>query len=504
MSPRQKHKRTRTGCGRCRAQHRKCDEGKPRCKRCADANSACKYATTHVSFKANNSLTLPGDSGMKPTAYRAIEFRLEPEPRPMTLHNRAGNRAGNECAKPGIASPEPLQKKPSLIQDRGPPLAQKVSLSPAEIELLKFYSHHVAPWLDIYDERKTFGKSVIRLAMNTPPLLEGLLQLSAACANRPSENVSRRQAGISHFRSMMNPPSQELPAAALENIGCFAMARTLLFVDKVPDTWELGFHGNGAFLYFRKFEFSETAERDMWLAFLILLLRLEVAYCLMHRRAPILMPELISHILDQSDTYRTSADPSRQMLYSSLCCIKLLIDAMIFAFSPGEPIETESPAGARIVHWTELIEQLRAWHDCRPFDFAPLFESEAGDGFPAVLFSNGAAVSSSVLYHTAMSILLSCKPPESVPFSEALEMGSLCVQTESIIHHVRRVCGIAIYSESGCWDPLLIAAFVHAARQTVGAPEQRDILQCLRKVRVAGWRIDSLIENLGIEWLPID
>jgi len=109
--------------------------------------------------------------------------------------------------------------------------------------------------------------------MTTPCLLEGLLQVSALCANRPIETVTRRRAGISHFHSMMNPPGEQSPSSALQTTGCFVLARTLLFVDTVPDTWEPSFHGSGAFGYFRKFQFLDATERDMWFALLTLILR---------------------------------------------------------------------------------------------------------------------------------------------------------------------------------------------------------------------------------------
>jgi hypothetical protein len=73
---------------------------------------------------------------------------------------------------------------------------------------------------------------------------------------------------------MMNPPGEQSPFSALQTTGCFVLARTLLFVDTVPDTWEPSFHGSGALGYFRKFQFFDATERDMWFAFLTLILRL--------------------------------------------------------------------------------------------------------------------------------------------------------------------------------------------------------------------------------------
>lgn len=75
-----RYKRTRTGCLRCRAQHRKCDEEKPQCRRCTDSGVACKYIA-RVSFLEKNSRTLPGATYPSPSLtvatreYPALEVR---------------------------------------------------------------------------------------------------------------------------------------------------------------------------------------------------------------------------------------------------------------------------------------------------------------------------------------------------------------------------------------------------------------------------------------------
>lgn len=110
--------------------------------------------------------------------------------------------------------------------------------------------------------------------MDSPCVLEALLQVAAVFSGRPPDIVTRRGAGVFHLRAMSNPPGAESPSSALRMICCFVFARTLLFVDTIPDTWERNFHGNGAFLYFNKFDFFETSQRQMWVASLTLILRL--------------------------------------------------------------------------------------------------------------------------------------------------------------------------------------------------------------------------------------
>lgn len=115
--------------------------------------------------------------------------------------------------------------------------------------------------------------------MSSPCVLEGLLQLSAVCSGRPIDTVTGRGAGIFHFQAMMNPPSAESSFETLRMIACFVLSRTVHFVDTIPDTWAMSFHGGGAMKYFRKFDFIHDAtERRIWLAFLTLIVRLGMSY----------------------------------------------------------------------------------------------------------------------------------------------------------------------------------------------------------------------------------
>jgi len=232
----------------------------------------------------------------------------------------------------------------------------------------------------------------------------------------------------------------------------------------------------------------------------------------MNCAAPTLMPELILHILDQLAFYETSADRSQQVLYSCLRCLKLLVDSMNFAFhvteggdDPGSH-QFAGPAssdGARLTQWTELTAQLCAWYNSRPQELTPLFETEEfQDTFPVLIFSNGAGVSSNALYHAAMLLLFSSKP-QSLSDHEAQMVTDIDATQTMLMWHARCTCGIAVNSEperTGCWDPILIAAFVLAARHITQSSERWDIIKCLTRVKTAGWRVDSLIENLRDEW----
>ncbi|KAI0204518.1 hypothetical protein F4808DRAFT_345679 [Astrocystis sublimbata] len=496
MDGQRRHTRTRRGCERCRKQRRKCDEEKPRCRRCvnAGADASCKYVL-HLSFKDKNSRTLP--DGARPKSLRPSVYPNEyPTIKFIADESSGGTEPPEVAATSSESKPEQRSYKASQSLLVCP--VEPSTLSITELELMKHYIHRVAPWLDVYDQNETFGHIVPKMAMNSPCVLEVLLQLTAVFSHRPPESVTRRGAGMIHLKAMSNPP--ESPASALQMMACFVLARALLFVDSIPATWERNFHGSGAFFYFNKFEFIETAQQQMWAAFVTLILRLEIAYHLMNEMAPLSSRELPSQL--QALRGIAAADSnSQEILSASLQCLGLLTDIISFIFPiPQMDNEVGKLASARAVQqdaWKGHFDRLQKWHTSRPSDLEPLVESEnTEDPFPIVIFTNGAGISSNIVYHVAMFILLSNKPQLDY-------VGDNDVPQMLPEWHAYRICGIAFHSEpecTNCWDPVTIAAFALAARRMKHHLLQRDVLGILDRLKAVGWHIDGLVDRIRSEW----
>ncbi|CAM1507956.1 Fc.00g048040.m01.CDS01 [Cosmosporella sp. VM-42] len=75
-------KRARTGCERCRARRRKCNEEKPRCRRCVEADVECHYLT-RISFLERNARTLIHGAvpaiELERTVYPTLQFVVDGE-----------------------------------------------------------------------------------------------------------------------------------------------------------------------------------------------------------------------------------------------------------------------------------------------------------------------------------------------------------------------------------------------------------------------------------------
>ncbi|KAI1129654.1 hypothetical protein F5Y10DRAFT_276580 [Nemania abortiva] len=516
LTPR--HTRARSGCERCRAQRRKCDEGKPRCKRCASADALCKYVT-HVSFRDKNSQSLSEElvpdligASTSLKKYHTIEFIFDDVSGQTSTHDYELVSDHSKTHDNEGCSTDVSRSSSGL----GWPLVGRSPLSSTEIDLLKYYSHRVAPWLNIYDQDQKFGHDVARLAINSPCVLEVLLQLSAVSSGRPIDIVTRRDAGIFHIRAMSNPPGTESPSSALRMIACFVLARTVLFVDRIPDTWERSFQGDGAFSYFRKFHFHDTAERQMWFSFLTLILRLETAYYLMNQMSPVWIPDLARHIQAQSGTTNASDNKSHR-IFDTFQCLGLLLDAISVSFlepRAGVSDNAATPSQSRATtsttyrtnNWKNIISQLRAWHKSRPSGLKPLIEIDDPEGiFPVVIFSSVAGVASNTVYHAAMLLLLS----NTIDLESVRGQRTKPEIDESLMSplwHALRICGIAINSDceySGCWDPVMIAAFSLAAREMKQSSQRSEITAYLDRLKASGWRIDGLISKIHSEWRPV-
>lgn len=230
----------------------------------------------------------------------------------------------------------------------------------------------------------------------------------------------------------------------------------------------------------------------------------EIAYCLMNQRAPLWIPQLARQIQTQEGTSGTGGHTPQQVLDSSLQCLELLVDAMTFSFPASEASDDAAPSGTYGADsWEKLIDRLRAWHKSRPSSLEPLIETEyPGAVFPTVVFATGAGISANMLYHAAMMLVLRNKP-RSTPSDEQGGDPELDPVQMSPEWHALRICGIAVNSEPEttiCWDPAMIAAFSLAALQMTHRSQQKDILICLRQLKLAGWRVDNLINRLRGEW----
>ncbi|KFA60831.1 hypothetical protein S40285_10705 [Stachybotrys chlorohalonatus IBT 40285] len=403
---------------------------------------------------------------------------------------------------PGVQDsvPEYEQERTNEKKYHGWPLFGQVTIQPDERELLTYFRDRVVPFLDIYDQSQTFRHHVIRLALDSPCNLDTMLRISAELLGLRGF-IQRRDIGLVLLQAVTTSPSEpKSPALALRLMASFVLGKVLLFAEAVPDEWQCSFHGFGASTDFDPPEFAEVTQRRMWKAFVLLISRLEVAHCLMNSQ-PLL--------------HEDANDESQMILKASIHCIELLAEVMCFCHSTTETENSTAPAefaswsstgASSVPAWERLLRELNSWkHDYETL-MRPIIDVDGQkESFPTIIFTSGAGISLSALYHTAMYLLLGSQPQYS-PLSVFQEQSQLISADSRSFWHGRRICGIALNSNpehSNCWDPCLIAAFWYAARRMTRVSQQYDVVRCLERVKKVGWKVDRLIQRLRDEWSQV-
>ncbi|KAH8657698.1 hypothetical protein BX600DRAFT_499785 [Xylariales sp. PMI_506] len=533
----QRHRRVRTGCERCRAQRRKCDEEKPRCRRCANASATCKYIAD-VFFQDKNFQQLSTDTIFGPSStttmreYPMVEQHFITQGKASSssivrtiighTHPSQDHIAGLKTV-PGshIRSQRQaprIQSLASALPHRLPgdeleyswPLVGICSLSSEEVGLLRYYGHHLAPWLDVYDQNQTFRHLVPRMAMNSPCVLDGLLRLSAVSSQTPIRVIENRGVGALHLQAMSKPLSKDSPFSTLRLMAGFVFTRTLILIQADPDTWKTSFHEIPTFPDFHEADFADATEQQMWYSFVTLLTRIEIASSLMNQIVPIAIPNLVRQIPSLSNMCEDYSNQPGETLNSSLQCLQLLANVMNHCLPVPEAAGSISPQGdswmeneSRIAAWKALLNKLWIWQTKRPPKLKAILEVEGHEfELPTVIYASGAGVSSNTLYHMAMHLLLSNKP-YPISLAECPKYIGLGSAQMSPYWHARRVCGIAVNSDpehTNCWDPLMVAAVSLTARHMIHPSQQRDIMACLSHTKAAGWYTEGLVQRLRDEW----
>lgn len=127
-------------------------------------------------------------------------------------------------------------------------------------------------------------------------------------------------------------------------------------------------------------------------------------------------------------------------------------------------------------------------------------DDEDDNNFPMIFFTNGAAVFSNQLYHTAMFLLLRKKPRTA----QLLHIQDNAAR--SVLWHTRRICGIALQNDRRqCWDLTLLASFVVAARTITYREQQVSVMHGLDGIReITGWELGGVVEALQAEWAKME
>ncbi|KAL4882766.1 hypothetical protein BJY04DRAFT_216865 [Aspergillus karnatakaensis] len=374
-----------------------------------------------------------------------------------------------------------------------------------KMKLLQNYRYGVAPWLDIHDLSHPFGITALQTAVNStsPRLLSALLSLSETCLHQQSEG--RETASGVRFEDAVVSPNQfksevhNFTEAA--SISVFEELRGL--VSDVAGTWAKR-NPNSNYTELQSLVHSAYGS-SMEAAVYWMFLRIDIGKSLANNtplRTPLPNLPLPSFaLLTRAENTQTRVNHYAQVLL--WLCGKALHAYHHQDQEPQFPMQGS---------WLQIFEELTEWHFLRPQEFQPMVEIELnndttktlnpGSEFPLLLFTNGAGALCNQLYHTAMLLMLECKPRTALLNHHHHQHSAVL----STLWHAQRVCGIALNNDRPeCWDPCLLASFLLAAKHMTHETQQVEIVTGFESIHaLTGWSVGEYLSQLREEWSFLD
>ncbi|KAE8401959.1 hypothetical protein BDV37DRAFT_285218 [Aspergillus pseudonomiae] len=368
------------------------------------------------------------------------------------------------------------------------------------LELLRHYRYHVATWLDICDLRHPFGINVIQMAMSSDKLLSVILALSETCIiqrgqwNRAGlEQLALRKSNQLDQLDYDHPDSTEL-------ILLYLLEDIRRLVTDVPKAWIHWVNRDVPFVnHLVQHAYSKNMESTAYWMFL----RIDLGVALAND-VPLRIPLPMLPIPSLSLLSRAEDGCERVSHYTNAVlwlCGKAL--ALCHQEAMPHPLATSHEV---MENWLQVFGELEQWQHLRPLEFEPMVEIDArdqvlnqGSEFPLLLFANGAGTFSNQIYHTAMLLLLQCKPRTALlnhPQSPVL----------SPLWHAYRICGIALNNDTReSWVPCLLASLLLAGKHMTHESQQEEILQGFDRIRgITGWDTGEYLSHLQEEWSFLD
>ncbi|KAG9231777.1 hypothetical protein BJ875DRAFT_106506 [Amylocarpus encephaloides] len=207
MTTRRPHKKSRRGCKRCKARRMKCDEVHPVCGHCFKSQVECDYGLLGNLGSTQALLKNARSPFMQASPTSSGHSSLSPSPQP----NQPSSQAND------IGSSVTFIKN----QIFAPSISPNIAIPPERLLDLKLFHHYVEmtqglpavntlnqnirihPLIDerthpIYNVKKTWSNWIIRLAVETPHLMDALLAFSATHLRNNTANADRGMVEAAH------------------------------------------------------------------------------------------------------------------------------------------------------------------------------------------------------------------------------------------------------------------------------------------------------------------
>ncbi|KAH6685887.1 C6 zinc finger domain-containing protein [Plectosphaerella plurivora] len=404
-----------------------------------------------------------------------------------------GTCTGASTLPPVCPSPDPAVRTPrELSTDHEPP-----ELSGEEECLLwNNWFEEISPWLDKFDTERHFQHVLPGMARSHDHLRYSMLALSAR--QRELKSASRAtDLSLSLYQEAIHLLLPQLSIRSTPVIASCIVLCVLEMCSCSPKAWRRHLDGCASLMEAVGMTgFDGGLEQALFWCFA----RMDVCGGLISSVKTLIPTGHWASRVDMAADaalFRRSAPGSFAMWanYAVYLCAQVLdLLAPLAQANPGG-LFFEGPrhdADYR-AEWLALWRLVDEWHASRPAEMCHVFAlaSTPTNPFPAVVYSNSAAISGNQMYHTAALLMLQNKPA-------SLRLGQ---KSKSALWHARQICAISLSNHHhGAWTNSIQPLWI-AGRCMSHPAEHKAILELYAKIeRESGWSTKWRADDLQDFW----
>lgn len=419
------------------------------------------------------------------TELRSLLFAATREPSPET-------NAPSEPPVPASQRPQPAR---SLAIPT--PILTRAQLQ----RYMRTWVVECAPWLDMFDQARTFGLNIPCLAQRSGAVLYAMLALSARQQERVSATEQSHQS-IELYSEAIAALSSSLDARQPSTLATACILCVLEMMSASPQDWRR--HLEGCAALFASAGIHGLSGGPLQAIFWCYA-RMDLCNALISEGSASTVIPVQTWLPQQQGSATRAADVWREIqrqqgpspdMYANYA---VYLTGQVCDLLATRTLGTESHGTCsaddhnEANRWELLWDDLQSWNKDRPRQLLPIKTATDTRLFPYAFYAHYAAISANQLYHTACILMLDmCEHRDDVL---AVKEG----RTE--LWHARCVVGISLAnSHRGCLNnaiqPLYIAGRLFSHRE-----EHAVIVALLRQIEAgSGWAARWRVHDLERAW----
>lgn len=375
------------------------------------------------------------------------------------------------------------------------------------IVYLKNWITDCAPYLDKFDEARSFGVRALVIAQGSPALLYGILAFSARQIER-KVGLEKSHDSLELYQESIRLLTPLLQAKDPNVLITVCILACLELMSASPRDWRR--HVEGCATLFESFNVNGLSGGLLQAVFWCYA-RMDLIGAIMSNgtESTVLPIEKWTTAIPRSrETREYEAEMVKDMFLQKsrvgpdmhanwavyLCAKTCDLACRRTRYLELNEVD-ESDTRSFSEQWARLWDELHFWTTKRPPAMLPIKTTGTGGQqlFPEIFFAHWAAISGNQMYHTACILMLEIKPAD--------KLLQPSMPQRSAVWHARRVCGISLTNpHSGCLinaiQPLYIAGKLLSHRS-----EHLIVARLIKTIeKTTGWGAVWRLKDLERAW----